>query len=290
MTGQTQQTPPASANLTGQQGTASDQPQAPPCEGRIGREDERVRALAFAGGGFDAAMQLGVAHALLVGDCQAPDIVVGISAGAVNAAALAEILQAGRENDPEKKRSAQTARFREFLEALQSSPGELAVAALPDPIQVETERPLQSLDAPTRSASEHKHRQRAIKARSGLIDIYNRVLRMRVSVGLLARSVRIALGIRAAGAIWTGLGKAIALMLEVADGWILLWRNLPRLAPPGLAMVLPGRFMRPATAGELISRSVVLSMLGRVLLAVLGTMLALMLWIPVAALLVAALV
>ena len=54
----------------------------------------RRRALAFPGGGFDTAMQLGVAHAILVARGVPPDYVVGISAGALNATALAEILQA----------------------------------------------------------------------------------------------------------------------------------------------------------------------------------------------------
>src|SRR6266699_4286144 len=60
----------------------------------IGRPGKPIRVLAFAGGGFDTAMQLGVVHALLVSRARAPDIVIGCSAGAVSAVALAEVLQA----------------------------------------------------------------------------------------------------------------------------------------------------------------------------------------------------
>ncbi|MBD3854731.1 MAG: patatin-like phospholipase family protein, partial [Acidobacteria bacterium] len=55
----------------------------------IGRDGCAVRAINFAGGGFDSIMQLGVIHALLVIQGRAPDVVVGLSSGSVPAAALA---------------------------------------------------------------------------------------------------------------------------------------------------------------------------------------------------------
>lgn len=63
---------------------------------QIGKAGEPLRVLAFAGGGLDTIMQLGVTHALLVFKGQAPDVVAGVSGGAIQAVALAEILQAGR--------------------------------------------------------------------------------------------------------------------------------------------------------------------------------------------------
>ena len=61
---------------------------------KIGGHEESIRALAFGSGGFDATLQLGVAHALLVSHGKPPDIVAGLAAGAINAVALAEILKA----------------------------------------------------------------------------------------------------------------------------------------------------------------------------------------------------
>src|SRR6266566_5370305 len=104
----------------------------------IGRPGKPIRVLAFAGGGFDTAMQLGVVHALLVSRARAPDIVIGCSAGAVSAVALAEVLQAGDIDDPGPK----VARFRELFEAYRRAPGEIAQALAPDPTQVDTQRPL----------------------------------------------------------------------------------------------------------------------------------------------------
>ena len=56
--------------------------------GHIGSEDATVRVLAFGAGGFDTVVQMGVAHALIVSEAATPDVLVGISAGAVNAAAV----------------------------------------------------------------------------------------------------------------------------------------------------------------------------------------------------------
>ena len=77
----------------------------------------RFRALAFTGG-YDAVVQLGLVHALLVSSGSAPDAVVGVSGGAVNAAALAEILQAG-------DTQARVDKLRKFLDSYLKIPGEI---------------------------------------------------------------------------------------------------------------------------------------------------------------------
>ncbi len=66
----------------------------------IGAADKPVRAIAFSSGGFDTVMQLGVIQALLVIQGKAPDATVGVSAGAVSAAALAEVFQAAPDPEP----------------------------------------------------------------------------------------------------------------------------------------------------------------------------------------------
>lgn len=63
----------------------------------LGKDRQTVRVLNLSAGGFDTMMQLGVAHALLVIQGRAPDAIVGVSAGAVHAAAIAAVLQAGEE-------------------------------------------------------------------------------------------------------------------------------------------------------------------------------------------------
>src|SRR5213592_4642313 len=83
--------------------TATHPPAVPPAapapeaskQDRIGDAGAPVRAITFSGGALDTVMQLGVVHALLVARARAPDVVVGVSAGAVNAVALAEVLKAG---------------------------------------------------------------------------------------------------------------------------------------------------------------------------------------------------
>src|SRR3954447_25100373 len=68
----------------------------------IGATGDAVRVLSFSGGLFDAAMQLGTVHALLVTAAKPPDVIAGISTGAINAVAAAEILQAGDDlEDPQ---------------------------------------------------------------------------------------------------------------------------------------------------------------------------------------------
>src|SRR5258708_617056 len=115
----------------------------------VGTAGEPVRALAFAGGVFDAAMQLGTVHALLVSGSAPPDMVVGISSGAINAVAVAEILQAGNAAEPEHDQvEAKVARFREVLEAYRQSPEDVLAAFLPDVYQIDAEAPLKPTELP----------------------------------------------------------------------------------------------------------------------------------------------
>lgn len=108
----------------------------------IGESNKPIRAIAFVGGGWTTALQLGVTHALLVSRGKAPDVVVGISAGAVNAVALAEIMQAGKEVPQDRRLERRVARFRDFFDLYCSSPGSMLSAFLPDSLQIDTQRPL----------------------------------------------------------------------------------------------------------------------------------------------------
>src|SRR5260221_82010 len=61
----------------------------------VGAPGRPIRVMAFSGGGFSTSMQLGVTHALLVMRGEAPDVVAGISAGALHATVLAKVLTTG---------------------------------------------------------------------------------------------------------------------------------------------------------------------------------------------------
>jgi hypothetical protein len=140
----------------------------------IGTPGQPLRVLSFAGGGLDTVMQLGVAHALLVGKCQAPDVVAGISAGAVNAVALAEILQAGTSGNEvgpvenvvtdetlQRERVEQVSRFREIFEACVSVPGEFLANSTPDPYEVNARAPLKPQELPIHNQEERHERMLA---------------------------------------------------------------------------------------------------------------------------------
>jgi predicted acylesterase/phospholipase RssA len=220
----------------------------------IGTKGEPVRALAFGGGGFDTLMQLGVAHAFLVSDAQPPDVVVGISAGAVHAAALAEILKAAdkiSDAPVELRREARMSRFRSFLYEAQELPQRLA-STLPDPYEADAGRPLEPHSAATRPPLEHDARQSGLRAKSGLIDLLNTLAGLRLTVAALTRYLRVILGFNALPALrgwqwWHALATEIgrllrvAIMTPLASGQ-LLWTIL-RTTMRGQLFVLRERFL-----------------------------------------------
>ncbi len=237
---------------------------APPSVPRdIGKADAPVRAIVFSAGMVETVMQLGVVHALLVARAVPPDVVVGISGGAVNAVALAEVLQAG-ETVPDKRLHAQIIRFRQILDAYRRAPGEIVDALLPDPFQVEAQRPLEPLRLPIQQQVERDGRLESVRSRAGMINLYNKLLDTRMSIGTLARGVRIVLGFLASGEIRSrGVWRA-AVIDQCIQGWLVLGSNLFRLAPlvPDLLGALLGlkeREEKGATAGQIIFRSGVLS-------------------------------
>ncbi|HEX6201771.1 MAG TPA: patatin-like phospholipase family protein, partial [Thermoanaerobaculia bacterium] len=226
-----------------------------------------IRVLLFAGGGFGTSMQLGVAHALLVSRGKAPDLVVGVSAGAINAAALAEILQAGSAAaDEERRLLAQTARFREVFSICQRAPGELFSALKPNSFQIDTQRPLEPLELPIHSQKERTWRADALASSSGLMAVVNRFLDLRLPIGTVVRGVRRVLGLRAAAEIPREI-RPLVVLAELLHLLLLLAPNLARLAPLvrhflSLPLSAPPR---GGSAGELIFRSRALGSLSRAL-------------------------
>ncbi len=169
-----------------------------PANAPVPPPSRRARAFAFAGGGFDTAMQLGVAHALLVSRSAAPDYVAGISAGAINAAALAEILQAGQELPAGARRDVQVDTFRKFLTSFEEVPGELLRSILPDTFEINATRPLDPVQLPIHFDRERQGRNDANQARAGLIRLMNQVFEVRLPVKAITLLVNRVLHLMAA--------------------------------------------------------------------------------------------
>ena len=289
--------------------TATHPPAVPPAapapeaskQDRIGDAGAPVRAITFSGGALDTVMQLGVVHALLVARARAPDVVVGVSAGAVNAVALAEVLKAGdglpdhpewtalpapelADRRQQARVKAQIARFRQVLDAYQRAPGDISDALLPDPFQVEAQRPLEPLQLPIHHERERAGRLEALMSRAGMINLYNELLDLRTSIGTLARGVRVLLGFMAAGEIRRRAARIAAILGQILQGWLLLGVNLFRLAPLVPTFVaallhLAPRAEHGASAGEIIFRWQVVLPLQKVARHALSLLLLIVLWL-----------
>lgn len=269
-------TPPPEAGATGP--SSPHPPGAPTGPRTIGRTGDHIRAINFSSGAFDTLMHLGVIHALVVIHGRAPDIVTGLSAGAVHAAALAEVLQAGeeserrfRETQPEGPLSpaqlasiqdirlrARVERLRRFIDAAHRAPERLLEAVLPDAYQIDVGRPLQPLQQPSFSKEEREDRAAFVSSRSGLAALYNDVLSIPLTIGTLTKIARRILGIVGAGAIPSGLHRGIIRAIESLRLWVLFGVNLgsmARLTPIFAKAFRPPRKPNPATASALIFRS-----------------------------------
>lgn len=223
-------------------------------------DGRRLRALAFAGGGFDTAMQLGVVHALLVASGAAPDYVGGISAGAVNAAALAEILQAGQGLSADDRRAVRVDRLRRFLNSYQELPADLLRSILPDAYEINARRPLLPPKLPIHFGAERRARDGANQSRAGLIRLSNRLLEVRLQVSTLAGIINRVLRLVAASEE-TSWRKRVG--TRVWNLW-LLWltgcRHMVAIGPTFWSLVRAAVLHEPArnkppgrTAGDLIS-------------------------------------
>lgn len=167
-------------------------------EPNTGSKPRRLRALAFAGGAFDTIMQMGVVHALLVSRGKAPDHVVGISAGAVNAAALAEVLQAGRGLGSRERLVERVRKLREILDTYLELPRRFVSSALPDAFEINAKRPLKPLELPVHLHKERESRTGASRSKAGLIRLLNDLLSVDINVGAATRMIRRLLALRQA--------------------------------------------------------------------------------------------
>ncbi len=200
--------------------------------GTIGKAGQPVHAIAFSSGGINTVMHLGVTHALLVIQGKAPDAVVGVSAGALSAAALAEVFQAGLgpEAPPRERQLARVLKLRKILESYLTAPGQLARAFFPDTLQVDAQKPLRPLELPIHNQAERIGRGEELQAHQGFINLFNHLLSLRISFATLTRLGRRWLGYMAAAEIRAPIGVFAARAFEIARLWALVAVNLPRAA------------------------------------------------------------
>jgi predicted acylesterase/phospholipase RssA len=273
-------------------GAERDQPQhftpGPPTKSKsdtdgetlIGRPGAPIRAINFSAGGFDTLMDLGVIHALVVIHGRAPDVVTGLSAGAIHAAGLAEVLQSGEQSEvaflkkhggwdmlqPHQKEAlqrirllARVKRLRDFIEAAQRAPERLIDSVLPDAYQIDARRPLSPLQLPRFAPEERRDRNEFLIARSGLAQLYNDILDVPFSIGTLTRILRRTLALMAAPEIPATAQRWAVYLSESVQLWLLLGINLvpaSRVAQILLRALITYRFRAaPGTAGALIFRS-----------------------------------
>ena len=191
--------------------------------------DPVARAFAFSAGGFDAVMQLGVAHGLLVTRAAAPDYIVGVSSGAVNATALVEVLQAGKHSDNDRT-ALQFDRLREYINAAHELRSALADAILPDSLEVFATRPLKPLESPLHFEDERSTRSAANESKAGLIDAINAIFGIRLSVSAATIIVRRILGIIESAEKPTRWMRMSTEVLQAGGLIMALWRYLAPVA------------------------------------------------------------
>ena len=222
----------------------------------IGEEGGTILALALAGGGINTVFQLGVAHALLVIRGRAPDLIAGISSGAIHATAIAEIMKAGSGvQDDQERLQKQFERFHFYLDECLSAPAQLTSMLLPDAYQVQSGTPLEPLRLASQTPLERRHREEGVGSSVQLINLLNEIIDLPVSLGDATRVTRAYLGFKAAGEAPTPWMRHIR---ESAALWQLTWIGLRNLVPlaslmrPILATlpdVVRRRFIGPASGG-----------------------------------------
>lgn len=209
---------------------ASSAPGSPrPCKEARGP----YRVMSFPGAGFDTVLQMGVIHALLVTRRRSPDLVTGISVGAITAAVVGEVLQADAEScdDARADDQARVARFSELLEAFRNAPSTVLKGLFPDPLETNAAHALKAVELPRHFKEERDSRQEAVNSRNGVIRLFNHLTRLRVSVKVFTQLTRVIMGWRSVtGANWRE--RWITRARLVFRGWFLVAANIFSLAMP----------------------------------------------------------
>ena len=178
-------------------------------------------------------MQMGVVHALLVTRRKAPEMVAGISVGAITATALGEVLQAsgGVKASADDDEEVQVARFSELLEAFRNAPSTVLKGFFPDPLETNTAHALKPVELPRHFKEERDLREDAVASRTGVIRLFNHLIQLRVSVKVFTQLSRVLMG-------WNAVREAdrkeywIKRARLIARLWFLVAVNIRSLSMP----------------------------------------------------------
>ena len=189
--------------------------------------------VSFPGAGLDTVLQMGVIHALLLTRRKAPDMVAGISVGAITAAALGEVFHAtaGVGATAEEDEEVRVARFSELLEAFRNAPTTILKGFFPDPLETNAAHALKPVELPRHFKEERDSRQESVASRAGLIRLFNQLVRLQVSVKVFAQLSRVLMGWRSVSEAnwqrrWVVRGRLVARL------WWIVARNIRSLSMP----------------------------------------------------------
>ena len=219
--------------------------------------ERTYRVVSFPGAGFDTVLQLGVIHALLVTRRKAPDMVAGISVGAITAAALGEVFHtsAGAQASAEEDEEVRVARFSELLEAFRNAPSTVLKSFFPDPLETNAAHALRPVELPRHFKEERDSRQEAVASRTGLIRLFNHLIRLRVRIKVFAQLSRVLLGWRSVSEAdwktrWIVRGRLMARL------WWIVARNIYSLSMPASLIARVGLYEVLGVNGRAQSKGV----------------------------------
>lgn len=213
--------------------SSPDKTQVPPTKEADTGPKNPYRVLSFPGAGFDTVMQMGIIHAFLVTRRKSPDMVAGISVGAITATALGEVLQssAGAQATTDEDEEVRVSRFCELLEAFRNAPSTVLKGFFPDPLETNAAHALKPVELPRHFKEERDLRQNAVASRTGVIRLFNHLIQLRVSVKVFSQLSRVLMGWRAVKECdwqerWIKRGRLIGRL------WFLVAVNILSLAMP----------------------------------------------------------
>jgi len=187
------------------------------------------RVFSFPGAGLDTVLHMGLVHAMLVTRRKAPDMVAGISVGAITATALADVLHTGQGDVVDEERRVQ--RFNELLESFRNAPDTVLKGFFPDPLETNSAHALKPVELPRHFQEERDSRRAAVASRTGLIRLFDQLLRIRVTVRLVAQIARVLMGWTAAAE--TKPAERLRIRLGLAlQLWWLIAKNILALSTP----------------------------------------------------------
>lgn len=215
------------------------------------------RVISFPGAGFDTVMQMGVVHAFLVTRRKAPDMAAGVSVGAINATALAEVLQAsaGSRASIKDDEAERVSRFSELLEAFRNAPSTILKGFLPDALETNSAHALKPVELPRHFQEERDSREDSVASRTGVIRLFNHLFQIRVSVKVFTQFVRALLGWTAAREMnWVECWTSRLLILPRL--WWLVARHVFSLSLPVSLAARVALYERLGINGKINSKGV----------------------------------